>query len=45
MQHFFFGDEDDVAALSSGLAHEIAAFEKSGEADDVDGTWLHREKV
>ena len=35
MQHLFLRDENDSAALRFAFAHEIAAFEEGGEADDV----------
>ena len=35
VEHLFFGDQDDVAARGFAFAHEIAAFEEGGEADDV----------
>ena len=36
MQHLFLGDKNDVAVLRFALAHEVAAFEEGGEADDVE---------
>ena len=41
MQHLFFGDEDNVAALRFAFTHELAAFEESGEADDIEWFRLH----
>ena len=35
VQHFLFGDQDDIAAGGLAFAHEIAAFEKGSKADDV----------
>src|ERR1700738_4831264 len=35
-QHLLFSNEDDVVAQRSAFAHKVAAFEKSGEADDIE---------
>jgi len=35
VEHLLFGDQDDIAAGGFAFAHEIAAFEEGGEADDV----------
>jgi hypothetical protein len=36
VEHFFFGDQSDVAALGFAGTHEIAALKKGGEANYVD---------
>src|SRR5581483_443991 len=36
MQHLLFRDERDVASQRFALAHEVGAFEKGREADDVE---------
>ncbi len=42
MQHFFFGDQNDLAALRLAFAHKVAPLKKGGEADDVERSWVHR---